>query len=84
MENNYQIDSQTKKLYYVEPETKKEILFVPICSEKDKDDFTCKTNIIYEHLKETIYGKMLVNTDGYNPSGWWKYISVKKEELKYY
>jgi len=84
MENNYKSDLQTKKLYYVEPNTKKETLFIPICSENDKDAFVCEVKIIYEHLKETIYGKILVNTDGYNPSGWWKYISVKKKELKCY
>ena len=32
MENNYKSALQTKKLYYVEPNTKKETLFIPICS----------------------------------------------------
>ena len=84
MENNYQIDSQPKKLYYVDPDTTKETLFIPIYSEKDKHEFTCETKISYEHLKETIYGKILIGAVGYNPSEWWKYISVKKKEIKYY
>ena len=75
--------SKTKKLYCVVDNT--EYIFIPILNPK-KDDLlilNIDENFIFDDLPDNVYGKYLYNYEGYNPSGWWKYIDVKKNELIY-
>ena len=74
---------QRKSIYY--KENNKKYLFVPVQNIKSDNEITTDIYTVYENLPNTenIDGKILTNTDGYNPSGWWKYITVKKKDLIY-
>ena len=72
---------KTKKLYY--KENNNEYLFVPIIDRKKDSTLTIDEYYDFNELPDVIYGKYLHNYQGYNPSGWWKYVDVKKSELIY-
>tara|TARA_Y100000992_G_scaffold143209_1_gene95055 strand:- start:6079 stop:6318 length:240 start_codon:yes stop_codon:yes gene_type:complete len=72
---------KTKKLYY--KENNNEYLFVPIIDRKKDCALTIDESYVFNELPDVIYGKYLYNYQGYNPSGWWKYVDVKKSELIY-
>lgn len=72
--------SKTKKLYY--KENSNEYLFIPIIDRKKDNALTIDESYVFNELPDVIYGKYL-NYQGYNPSGWWKYVDVKKSELIY-
>ncbi len=75
-------NTQTKLKLYCEYEGVKR-LFIPIIDNKD-DEFLSQNNIPLSDLDEkNIFGKILINIEGYNPSGWWKYINVDKKDLFY-
>ena len=78
---NYEI--QRRSLYY--KEDNKKYLFVPVQNIKSDNEIITDIYTVYENLPNTenIDGKILTNTDGYNISGWWKYITVKKKDLIY-
>lgn len=70
-----------KKLYYSIDNV--EYLFIPI-EETKKDHFLWDTQCyLINNLPDIVYGKIFDNVIGYNPSGWWRYIYVKKKELIY-
>ena len=73
----YQV--QKKKLYYMVDDQK--YLFLPIENIKKDSEIVVDIYTLYENLPNTenIDGKILISTEGYNPSGWWKYITVKKK-----
>ena len=73
--------SVEKKLYY--KENNNEYLFVPIIDRKKDDPLTMGESYCFNELPDVVYGKYLYNYQGYNPSGWWKYVDVKKSELIY-
>ena len=74
-------NTETKKLYYVDD--KKEYIFMPVLDKTKDNNIYYVQNFIYDKLPDLIYGKIVDNTIGYNPSGWWRYIYVKKKELIY-
>ena len=75
--------TQTKHKLYCEYEGVKR-LFIPIIDKKQDDEFLLQNNIPLSDLDEkNIFGKILINIEGYNPSGWWKYINVDKKDLFY-
>ena len=70
-----------KKLYYSIDNV--EYVFKPILDKtKDNDKYDVE-DFIYDKLPDFIHGKIFDNVIGYNPSGWWRYIYVKKKELIY-
>ena len=73
--------NKKKQLYYVE--NNKKYLFVPIINKEDDSSLTISCNFDYNELPNKVYGKYLYNQEGYNPSGWWKYIEIIKDELIY-
>lgn len=81
----YKVDN-LKKIYFID-ESNIEHLFVPITNNNKKDDnlLLLEKNISLDldTLPDMIYGKILINCEGYNPNGWWKYIEVKKNKLIY-
>ena len=38
---------------------------------------------VIKTLPKEVYGKMLTNTTGYNPEGWFEYVSVNKENINF-
>ena len=74
-------NNKEKKLFCVIDNI--EYLFVPIIEKKKDTPLTINNHFIYSDLPDIVYGKYLHNYEGYNPSGWWKYIEVKKNELIY-
>ena len=41
------------------------------------------TSDVIKTLPKEVYGKMLTNTTGYNPEGWFEYVNVKKEDINF-
>ena len=70
-----------KKLYYIENE--KEYIFYPILKFNNDNSLTFNLNYRYDELPDLIYGKIIDNYVGYNPSGWWRYINIEKRNLIY-
>ena len=73
--------NKIKQFFYTE--NNKNYLFIPIINKKDDTHLTISSNLHYNELPDKVYGKYLHNQEGYNPSGWWKYIEVNKNELIY-
>ena len=73
--------NKIKQFFYIE--NNKEYLFIPIINKENDTHLTISSNLHYNELPNVVYGKYLHNYDGYNPSGWWRYIEVKKNELIY-
>lgn len=78
-----QVTTKEKKNIYCIYEGVKR-LFVPINDKKNDNSLLTENNISFYDLDEkNIFGKILINLEGYNPSGWWKYINVDKKDLFY-
>ena len=78
-----EIKKQTKCQLYCHYEGVKR-LFMPIIDKNTDNDMLFENNISLSDLDEkNIFGKILINIEGYNPSGWWKYINVDKKDLFY-
>ena len=73
--------NKIKQLFYIKDNI--EYLFVPIIEKKNDTPLTIDNYFSYNDLPDIVYGKYLHNHEGYNPSGWWKYLEVKKNELIY-
>ena len=74
--------NKIKQFFYTE--NNKEYLFVPIINKKNDSSLSIgNNNLDYNELPNKVYGKYLHNQEGYNPSGWWRYIEVNKEKLYY-
>ena len=72
--------SKKRSFYYVEQEN--EYLFVPLLdTTRDNNGSLSIKQYLYSELPDVVYGKILTNTTGYNPSGWWKYVNIKKEDI---
>ena len=73
--------NKIKQFFYIE--NNREYLFIPIINKKNDTHLTISSDLHYNDLPNKVYGKYLHNQEGYNPSGWWRYIEVKKNELIY-
>ena len=73
--------NKIKQYFYIENNI--EHLFIPIINKKNDTHLTMSSDLHYNELPNKVYGKYLHNQEGYNPSGWWRYIEVKKNELIY-
>ena len=73
--------NKIKQFFYIE--NNREYLFIPIINKKNDTHLTISSDLHYNELPNEVYGKYLHNQEGYNPSGWWRYIEVKKNELIY-
>lgn len=76
------LQRETKDIYcLIDGEKKK---FIPILNKNNDNIFYFNNDISISDLKdEMIYGKIADKIEGYNPSGWWRYIYIKKENLFY-
>ena len=41
------------------------------------------TSDVINTLPKKVYGKMLTNTTGYNPEGWFEYVNINKEKINF-
>ena len=72
--------SKKQSFYYIE--NNEEYLFIPILDTTRNDDgILSLKQYSYSELPDVVYGKILTNTTGYNPSGWWKYVNIKKQDI---
>ena len=82
---NCGILKSVSNIIYYDKNDNKQYNFVPIIDTENGNLCDYKNNKKYDlddYTTDEIYGKVLIGIKGYNPSGWWKYIMVKKSELK--
>ena len=81
---SYNRESVDEEKYYFEIQVQNEWKEFMVLKNKTKDGTNdSAVNKKLEDLDNIVYGKYFKGCIGYNPSGWWEYVVVKRNEIRY-
>ena len=81
---SYNRESVDEEKYYFEIQVQNEWKEFMVLKNKTKDGTNdIAANKKLEDLDNIVYGKYFKGCIGYNPSGWWEYVVVKRNEIRY-
>ena len=81
---SYNRESVDEEKYYFEIQVQNEWKEFMVLKNKTKDGTNdIAVNKKLEDLDNIVYGKYFKGCIGYNPSGWWEYVVVKRNEIRY-
>ena len=81
---SYNRESVDEEKYYFEIQVQNEWKEFMVLKNKTKDGTNdIAINKRLEDLDNIVYGKYFKGCIGYNPSGWWEYVVVKRNEIRY-
>lgn len=81
---SYNRESVDEEKYSFEIQVQNEWKEFMVLKNKTKDGTNdIAVNKKLEDLDNIVYGKYFKGCIGYNPSGWWEYVVVKRNEIHY-
>lgn len=81
---SYNRESVNEEKYFFEIQVQNEWKEFMVLKNKTKDGTNdIAVNKKLEDLDNIVYGKYFKGCIGYNPSGWWEYVVVKRNEIRY-
>ena len=81
---SYNRESAHEEKYSFEIQVQNEWKEFMVLKNKTKDGTNdIAINKKLEDLDNIVYGKYFKGCIGYNPSGWWEYVVVKRNEIRY-